>query len=213
MTALTFTNRRRQMLLAISALCAILYVVWVILAPAESTIGDRIKTVIVHVTWTWVGMAALALAGGLGAVQALWPQPRLARVSYVVAWIGFVAYVLGAAISLLAQQQTWGAIVWQEPRTSAALQMTAAGIIVLALGELIPQPRLRGVLYAALTLFLLWGTAAAEPVMHPVDPVSASSSATLQWSFYGPALLLAVLLSLLGWLWLTADAQTTMPRT
>jgi hypothetical protein len=166
-------------------LLLLLFALGIWAAPQESALGEHIKVVYVHVALTWTGMLGLLAAGVLGIGLAIRPNPRLYRLLYAVAVVGFGFFVGGTIVSFMAQRATWGGILWQEPRMRSALQVIAVAVIVLTSAELTQKYRWLGVAFALLAAFMLWSTQSATLVMHPRDPITPSSSVGIRSAFYG----------------------------
>lgn len=177
-------------------------------APAEQTLGSGIKVVYLHVALIWVGMAGLGAAGivGLATAVAGAAAPRSAwrAALSAVSWTALAFYAAGALVSLAAERINWGAIFWQEPRTAAILQVLAVAVIAQVAHGWPLDLRLKGLLHAAVAGFMFWATRRAGLVLHPDNPIGASSSAAIQFAFGGLFALFAIAA---GWLALLAFYQ------
>lgn len=182
------TRLTTAVLFTISLLAALL----LLLAPVERTLGSGIKIVYLHVALIWVGMAGLLLAGSLGLGLLLRPTFVWRHWLQNVSRVAFVFFAVGTAVSLIAEIVNWGAIFWHEPRTASVLQVMAAAVIVQVASSWPLGDRVHGLLHAALAGFMLWSTGRAELVLHPDNPIGASSSSGIRLGFYGLFLLLSV---------------------
>ncbi len=183
------TRLTTAVLLSLSLLAILL----IMLAPVERSLGSGIRIVYLHVSLTWVGMAGLLLAGAVGLALLIWPHVRLQQWLRVLSYVAFGFYVVGAVVSLIAEEVNWGAIFWHEPRTASVLQVVAVGVIVHVASSWLPQAaRVQGLLHLALASFMVWATARAELVLHPENPVGLSSSGGIRLGFYGLTALFGV---------------------
>jgi hypothetical protein len=179
--------------LAATAVALLLVSGVVLAAPVEATLGTGIRSVYVHVGFTWVGMAGLYLAGAAGMVALFWPQPTLLRWMRAVGMVGLIFFAAGTAVSLYAQQVNWGSISWVEPITAAMLRFTAVGIIVHILLSWPINARLQGGLSLALALFHVWSVDNTPLVLHPQDPIGTSTSSGIRDTFSVVAVISAAL--------------------
>lgn len=176
-------------------------------APTEQTLGSGIKIVYLHVGLIWTGMLTLALAGLLGLVLLLRPNPGTAAWAGTLGWVGGGFFAAAVGISLWAEAINWGAIAWREPRTIAMLQLLALAVIVQVADTWSPPPRLQGLLRALLLAYLVWSTAAAPLQLHPRNPFRGASSPAIQAAFYGLFLLCSLAAA-----WLTFYLQPILYR-
>jgi hypothetical protein len=79
----------------------------------------------------------------------------------------------------------WGGVFWGEPRTLAALNTLVITSLVQVLGTWPVWLRLRGLLRALPVVAFIWGIGGAPLVLHPRNPIAASSSLGIQLSFLG----------------------------
>lgn len=152
-------------------------------APVEATLGTGIRSVYVHVGFTWAGMAGLYLAGAMGVGVALWPNVVLVRWMRAVGIVGLGFFAAGTAVSLYAQQVNWGSISWVEPITVSMLRFTAVGIIVHILLSWPIGDRIKGGLSLALAAFHVWSVDNTSLILHPQDPIGTSTSTGIRDTF------------------------------
>jgi hypothetical protein len=94
-------------------------------------------------------------------------------------------FTVGLLLSAPAARMNWGGVFWQEPRTLAALEVLAVGLIIqILVGWPLPL-RLRGFLHLGLVLFMVWTVQTTPLVLHPRDPARASSSLAIRATFFG----------------------------
>ena len=125
---------RKGSLLLAAGLAGLL-LVWVILAPAETRLGNMVKLIYVHGALVWVGLVTFSVAGGLGVV-ALVMQHLLGWTDRARTWyhgtgaggraalIVWIAYALSA---MIVTGLAWGQVIaWNEPR------VRVTGLILVA---------------------------------------------------------------------------------
>ena len=169
--------------LIVAAMAMIVISSIVLAAPAEATLGEGIRSVYVHVGFTWAGMAGLYLAGGVGVVAAFWPNLTLVRWMRSVGIVGLSFFAAGTAVSLYAQQVNWGAISWVEPITVSMLRFTAVGIIVHILLSWPIGVRIKGGLSLALAALHVWSVDNTALILHPQDPIGTSAATGIRDTF------------------------------
>jgi hypothetical protein len=171
--------------------------VW--LGPEEATLGPAIRVVYVHAALIWAGQVGFVGAGLLG--LALMIRPRLVdgRWLHSLGWASFIMFALGVGASLVAQQMSWGAIVWWEPKTAVSLNLLAAALIVILLTDWLANNRWRGGLHLLLAGLVIASVLNTPRVLHPTDPITGSGSAGIQWTFYSLFLLAGLLTAWLAW--------------
>ncbi len=224
MTRLEIVKRIGLPLLA--AVLLILLVVWIVLAPAESRLGNVIKLVFVHGALVWSGLLAFTIAGvsGLVALTAnhivgalaarsrslagRWARTwyRGAESSSLAGLIVWVAYVISSmAVTGLA----WGQVIaWNEPRVRATGLILLAAVVLYIVARLVANRDFTAVV-SVLMGIVPWIVVKQAGVMrHPVDPIGGSESATIQ-TFYALILLTVVglTLTLIAWIWAGAELR------
>jgi len=187
MPVIPVSNKRFWAVLGgILSLAAILLIV----APAEQTLGEGIRSVYIHVAFTWAGMIGLFVAGILGLATAITDHKALLDWAKTIGWVALAMFAAGLVMSILAARINWGAVFWQEPRTNSALEILALGFIVQFMATLPIPDRLKGVLFLLLAAFLIYSVSSTERVLHPGNAARTSPSATIRFTFLGLFLLL-----------------------
>lgn len=180
------------------------------LAPEESTLGQGIKTVYMHVALTWTGMAGFVLAGLLGLAVLVTGNRRFAAWMQTLGWVAFGFYTAGIAMSALASKVNWGNVFWQEPRMMAAFNSLAVATIIMAVNIWIPWVRIRGALQALLPVIVFWLTYSAPLLLHPRNPISTSDSLGIKLAFGGMFMLTAAIAAWVVWLvWKRSSSRIT----
>ncbi len=153
------------------------------IAPAERTLGERIKVVYVHVALIWTGMLGFTLAGLLGILMLFIEKKHWQKWNRVLSWVSLTWFAGGVATSILAAKVNWGVIYWQEPRMLSSLQFLAVATLVLVAKSLFPWYRVRGTLSAVLAFLLIWSSLGVPHVVHPKNAILESSAITIQLTF------------------------------
>lgn len=169
----------------------------VILAPGERSLGDLIRLVYVHVAFTRAGMFGFYAAGILGVAVMLSAAARLQSWTQTIVWVSFTLFLLGGLVSLVAQQASWGGILWDEPRNRTSLTVVAVAVIILLGANWVPSVRVQGMLYVLLAAYVAWIIPRTPLILHPGGAGSASPSLWIRLTF--PSL--TALVFLLG-MWL-----------
>ena len=86
MNALTrLQSMRNRVLPALAVLLFALLLLWVILAPSESRLGNLVKLIYVHGALVWIGLVTFSVAGCLGLVALV-----------ILAYLSALAFLFGA---------------------------------------------------------------------------------------------------------------------
>jgi hypothetical protein len=219
--------RKRALPLLAAGLFALL-LVWVVLAPSESRLGNLVKLVFVHGALVWSGLLAFTLAGVLGLVSLavryllglIVPSAQgRALVWYrgtesagLAALIVWVAYVIS---SMAVTGLTWGQLVaWNEPRVQAIGLILLAAIVLYIVARLVANRDFTAIISVLMGIVPWVVVKQAGVIRHPVDPIGGSESAAIQ-QYYGLILLTMVglTLTLIAWLWAGAELKAaSLPR-
>jgi hypothetical protein len=154
-------------------------------SPEEQDLGSGIRSVYVHVAFTWTGMSGIIVAGLVGLASALSNRPVLQKWANTITWIALAFFTAGLVMSIIAAGINWGGIFWQEPRTRTVLQVLAFGLIVQGVSTWPVSLRLKGALnfvLAAILLFLIFTT---PLVLHPGNAASTAESSAIRFTFFG----------------------------
>ncbi|MBM4422845.1 MAG: hypothetical protein FJ030_05565 [Chloroflexi bacterium] len=172
----------RGVIAALAVITAIIAaIVW--LAPDERALGDGIKSVYVHAALTWTAMAGLLAAGALGLALAISNRDDVAEWMDTVGWVALGFFILSVPASIASQLVNWNGIFLDEPRMQLSIRALAVFIIVQIANRWLPSKRLRGAALAATLAAVLIVLRFAPLVLHPKNPISASSSAPIQLTF------------------------------
>jgi hypothetical protein len=194
-----------------------LLVAGVVLAPAETRLGNLVKLVYVHGALVWTGLLCFSVAGLLGLValsehylaglaerSAAWYRGTAsAGLASLVVWIVYV--VSSMAVTGL----TWGQLIaWNEPRVRATGLILLAAIVVYVVSKLVDHRDFTAVVNILMGIVPWMVVRQAEVIRHPVNPIGGSGSAAIQ-GFYWLIVLTVVGLAATGiaWLWVGAELR------
>lgn len=174
-------TRTRRRFAVLGLLCMALAVAILLLMPLEKTLGQVIKIVYLHGALSRAGMLGLIAAGVVGVLFLTTRRLALAAWTRGLLLSGWLFWVAHFVVSMPATRLTWGPwIAWGEPRVTMTLQLIAAGLVVLLVSWLVKDDRFTAASAALLALAVGWLAFATGVLRHPLDPIGASPSATLQ---------------------------------
>jgi hypothetical protein len=193
----------------------ILLLTAVVMAPAETRLGNLVKLVYVHGALVWSGLLAFSIAGALGVLALIVRRPVWQRGVEAAALAALVVWILYVISAMVVTGLTWGQVVaWNEPRVRATALILLATLASYLAVRLVRQPSFTAATSVLLALAAWLAVKQADVIRHPQDPIGGSGSAAIQ-SFY---LLIVVstaglTLALLAWLWIGALLRdTTLPH-
>jgi hypothetical protein len=217
---------RNRILPALAVVLLALLLLWVILAPSESRLGNLVKLVFVHGALVWSGLLAFTLAGALGLVSlaarhvlgaiapaarrhapALYRGTASAGLAALIVWI---AYVIS---SMAVTGLTWGQIIaWNEPRVQATGLILLASVVLFVVARLVANDDFTAIVSVLMGIVPWIVVRQAGVIRHPVDPIGGSESAAIQ-TYYFLILLTVVGLALIliAWLWAGAELKAASP--
>ncbi len=174
--------------------------VLILAAPAERSLGEGIRIVFIHAALIQTGAIGLVVAGLIGLAALITGRPIFGAWMRTVAPVALVFYLAGLVMSVVAAQIHWGGPFFQEPRYLLSANVIALSLIIqVAASWLRGLPhgeRIAGALSAGLAAYLIYALAVTPMILHPDNPVGASSSPLIKLTFYG---LLAASMLAAGW--------------
>jgi hypothetical protein len=195
----------------VAVVLLLLLVVWLVLAPAESRLGQVIKLVYIHGALVWAGLLTFSLAGALGLVALLFRyiagMPGRAVVWYrgtaAAGWAALLIWGVYALSSMAVTGLTWGQwIAWGEPRVRATAAILVAAVVVYVVSRLVDQRDFTALANVAMGIVPWVLVNQAEAIRHPADPIGGSGSAAIQGFYLAIVLtVLALAITLVAWLW------------
>ena len=179
------TGFTRRSIWAGFALLLLLASLILLLSPEERELGSGIKSVYVHVALTWTGMSGFIIAGLVGLAAAVSNRESLQSWATTIAWVALGFFGLGLVMSVIAAGINWGAVFWQEPRTSTVLQVLALGLIVQGINTWPVPLRLKGALSFLLAVILLVLIFTTPLILHPENAATTADSMAIRFTFFG----------------------------
>jgi hypothetical protein len=167
------------------ALLLLLASLLLLLSPEERELGSGIKSIYVHVALTWTGMSGLIIAGLVGLASAVLNRENLQSWAISITWVALGFFALGLVMSVIAAGINWGAVFWQEPRTSTVLQVLALGLIVQGINTWPVPFRLKGILSFMLAVILMVLIFTTPLVLHPGNAATTANSLAIRFTFFG----------------------------
>ncbi|MCS7040175.1 MAG: hypothetical protein RMN24_04220 [Anaerolineae bacterium] len=181
---------------AVVRLLPLLVLAWLVAlltAPPERTLGGVVRWVYAHAALTQAALL-LFLVTAVVAGLFLAGYRRLYPWVSVMGGAALVLWLLGFLLSLPPARLTWGVWVdWAEPRTQLTLRVLGVGLVVTALTHWVRSPRLTAVTQLLFSLTVLFLNRQAALVRHPLNPIGQAAGTGIPLS-YGLIVLLTVLL-------------------
>lgn len=188
----------------LAAVLLLLLAAWLILAPAESRLGQVVKLVYVHGALVMVGLGLFTAAGGLGLVALVARRPVWYRAVRAAALAALIVWALYALSSMAVTGLTWGQIVaWSEPRVRASAFILLAAVVLAGVSRLVNEPPFTAAVSVVMGIVPWVLVRQAEAIRHPLDPIGGSGSAEIQVYYWLIVATIAALAAVLvAWLWL-----------
>jgi len=195
----------------------VLLVVGVILAPAETRLGNLVKLVYVHGALVWTGLLCFSSAGLLGltalGMHYLFGSVERSRTWYHgteaagLASLGvWIVYVIS---SMAVTGLTWGQLIaWNEPRVRATAFILVAAIVVFVVSKLVNHRDFTAAANILMGIVPWVMVRQAGVIRHPVDPIGGSGSMAIQGFYWLIVFTVAGLAATwIAWLWVGAELR------
>jgi len=156
------------------------------LSPAEQTLGQVVKLVYLHGALISTCMIGFIVAGILGLIWFIVRKTVLLRWLMALQRATAVTWVIYLLSSMWVTYMAWGvAIAWGEPRVAATIRVTLTVAVILIVTEIVKMPLLTAAGNALLGIVVMVIIESAGVIRHPIDPIGASNSASIQWFYAG----------------------------
>jgi hypothetical protein len=178
----------------------------VVLAPAETSLGNLVKLVYVHGALVWSGLLAFSVAGVLGAIALVARNQIWYRGVESAALVALVVWTLYVISAMIVTGLTWGQIIaWNEPRVRATGLILLAALVSYLAVRMVKQPSFAAIVSVVLGIASWLAVKQADVIRHPQDPIGTSGSAAIQ-GYYGLIVLATagLTVALLAWSWIGA---------
>jgi hypothetical protein len=206
-------ERLRKGLPLVAVVLAAFLVIWVLLSPAESRLGNLVKLVYVHGALVWTGLLAFSVAGLLGLLALVVRRPTWYRATQAAGLAALIVWGVYVISAIAVTGLTWGQLIaWNEPRVRATGLILLAAIVLFIVTRLVDQSAFTAVVNLAMGVVPWVVVRQADAIRHPVDPIGGSGSATIQ-GFYGLIVITVALLAgtLILWLWTGLELKANTP--
>jgi hypothetical protein len=200
---LTLNRLRNRVLPLIAMGLLLLLLVWLVLAPADTRLGNLVKLVYVHGALVWVGLLTFLAGGGLGLVALVLRRRIWYRGTQAAGTTALIVWVAYAISAMLVTGLTWGQVIaWSEPRVRASGLILVAAVVLAVVVRLVNHPDLAALANLAMGIASWLVIRQAGVIRHPVDPIGGSESVAIQ-GFYALIVLTVagLVATLLAWLW------------
>lgn len=200
--------RDRILPLIAASLCALL-AVWVVLAPAETRLGNVVKLVYVHGALIWVGLITFSVAGALGLVALVLRHPVWYRGTWAAGRAALGIWVVYVISAMAVTGLTWGQLIaWNEPRVRITGLILVAAVALAVVIRLVDHHDFTAAVNLLMGIVPWVMVQQAEAIRHPVDPIGGSQSSAIQGFFLLIVLTVAGLAAtLIAWLWAGAESR------
>ena len=205
---------RNRLLAAIAAGLILLLALWLVLAPAESRLGNVVKLIYLHGALVWVGLLTFSAAGVLGLIALLVRRPFWYDGTRAAGQAALVIWIVYAVSAMVVTGLTWGQIIaWNEPRVRATALILVAALILAAVSRLVNHPDFRAAVNLVMGIVPWIIVRRADAIRHPIDPIGSSESSAIQVFYLLIVLTVAGLAAtLVAWLWARPNSAPA-PRT
>jgi heme exporter protein C len=201
---------KTRLLPVLTVVLLVLLAAWVVLAPAETQLGNVIKVVYVHGALVWVGLLTFSVAGILGLVALLVRRPVWYRGTQATALAALITWIIYVISSMAVTGLAWGQLVaWNEPRVQATALIFGAAIVLAIVTRLVGHPDFTAVVNLLMGIVPWIVVQQADAIRHPIDPIGSSESSSIQVFYLLIVLTIAALAAtLIAWLWLRMELET-----
>lgn len=174
-----FEKKNSSIIIAALVLLAIT-IAW--LAPAEQTLGNKVKLVYVHVGIIWTGLFMYSVAAVLSLYFLVTNRKKVFNWSFATEATALRFWGLHAVMGAISSKLIWGEIAWAEPRMMITLIVLVSSIIVYSISGFIKNTDVTAIFNISMPLLILVLILKAGRIMHPINPVSGSSYLSIQIS-------------------------------
>jgi len=164
---------------------------FVLLGPAEPTLGTNVRVVYLHGAWVWAALGSFLAAALVGFLGLLLRSENIQRWSRAIGRTGLFFWITYLPVSMWAMQTNWNGLYLAEPRWRLALIFALGGILLQVGVTLVEDPAWASAANVVYFIALLFALARTENVMHPPAPILSSDAWRIQ-IFFGGLLILVL---------------------
>ncbi len=203
------TKPQNRTILLIAAGLLGLLALWLVLAPAETRLGNVIKLVYIHGALVWVGLLTFSLAGLLGLIALVLRRPTWYRGTQAAATAALLIWIVYSISAMIVTWLTWGQVIaWNEPRVRATALILIAALLMAMVTRFVAQAAFTAIVNILLGIVPWIIVHQADAIRHPVNPIGGSQSTAIQTCYLLIVLTVSGLaLTLVAWLWLRQERQ------
>lgn len=203
------TKPQNRTILLIAAGLLGLLALWLVLAPAETRLGDVIKLVYIHGALVWAGLLTFSLAGLLGLIALVLRRPSWYRGTQAAATAALLIWIVYSISAMIVTWLTWGQVIaWNEPRVRATALILIAALLMAMVTRFVAQAVFTAIVNILLGIVPWIIVHQADAIRHPVNPIGASQSNAIQTCYLLIVLTVSGLaLTLVAWLWLRQEGR------
>lgn len=186
-----------------------LLLVLIVLAPAESRLGNVVKLVYVHGALVWVGLALFSIAGAIALVALVSRRAIWYRGAEAVSQAALLVWIVYAISSMAVTGLTWGQVIaWSEPRVRATALILMAALLFALAARLVGHRDFSALVNAVMGILPWVAVQRAEIVRHPANPIGGSGSAAIEVYYLLIVATVACLgATLVAWIWTGLEAR------
>jgi len=186
-----------------------LLVVWIVLAPAETRLGNVVKIVYVHGALVWVGLLTFSLAGVLGLASLVLRRSTWYRGTQAGGTAALLIWIVYTLAAMVVTGLTWGQLIaWNEPRVRATLLILVAALLMALVTRLVDHPDFTAAVNLLMGIVPWVVVQAADVIRHPRDPIGGSASSAIQIYYVLIVWTIACLAAtLVAWLWTSQELK------
>ncbi|MBI9045254.1 MAG: hypothetical protein JEZ06_12260 [Anaerolineaceae bacterium] len=187
-------NSKQKVIQKLVFITTIVFIISItLMIPAEKILGDRIRLIILHGTWVWVGLFFFALAGMVGLSGLLSRQGKLNEWSKVLGWTAMFFWLTYLPMSMLVMKLNWGGMFFAEPRWRIPFSFAVIGLLLQIGLHFMQISWLTSLINLLFGSLLFWQLLSSKTILHPDSPVFQPDAGRIQYFFIGLFLLLIIL--------------------
>ncbi len=154
------------------------------LAPTEKTIGSNIRLIYIHAAWVWTGKLAFGIAALFGLLGLIFfRQEYLVDLSRSIAYTALFFWLTYLPMSLWVMRANWGGFFFDEPRWRVPFLLGIVAILLQIGLWVFNNKTLTSIGNLVFGVVLWWQLGGAENILHPDNPIGASTSSAIQGSY------------------------------
>ena len=191
------------------------WVIALLAAPAERTLGSLVRWVYAHASLTQTSLLLFGIAAVLAVIYLTGKasvRNTLRSTLYpwleVTGWVALGLWLAGFVLSTIPARLSWGVWVdFNEPRTQMTLRVLAVGALFLLLTRWVESRRFTAAAQIALSVVVLFLNRRTGVIRHPFNPIAQAETIAIPLAYS-----LILLVALIGSGLLIAYVVARRPR-